>query len=125
MFVSYAIVGFLALGGVACDDALDPSSNEVAQVLIFSLDETIPVGGIATYEGRAATFAAVRVDSLVTWSLSNTGIATMTAQMVTNENGRRVNLATLTGVAPGQVDLIASAGSESYTLRITVFKLGF
>lgn len=124
MFVSSVIVGLLALGAVACDDGLDPSSNEVAQVLIFGLNSAIPVGQSADFEGRAATFSAVRVDSLVTWSLSKTGIVNMTTRMTTNEFGRRVNLATLTGLVPGNVDLIATAGSRSFRMAITVFRLG-
>lgn len=120
MFVSSVLAGVLALGAAACSDSVDPASDEVADVLIYALDRIILVGASRDFEGRAATGAAVRVDSLVTWSLSQTGIVTMTTQMTTNESGRRVNIATLTGVKAGFVDLIATAGSVTRRMPIVV-----
>ena len=119
-FVSSAVIAVLLAGtALSCDDPAGPGPDEVAQVLIVGNDRSVLIGGTLQFEGRAATNAAVRVDSAVTWSASRTGVISISSQ-VTTVGGTKVNLATVTGVAAGGVDLIASAGTKSHSVRISV-----
>lgn len=119
-FVSSAVVAVLLAGAaVSCDDPAGPSDDEVAQVLIVGNDRSVTVGGTLQFEGRAATHAAVRVDSAVTWSASEPGVISISSQIVT-VGGAKVNRATVTGLAAGGVDLIASAGTATHSVRISV-----
>lgn len=119
-FVTSTVVAvLLASAAVSCDDPAAPGDDEVARVLIVGLDRSVTVGRTVQFEGRAATNAAVRVDSAVTWSASLPGVISISSQ-VTTVGGTKVNVATVTGVAAGGVDLIASAGTKSHSVRISV-----
>lgn len=119
-FMSSAVVAVLLAGtALSCDDPAGPDSSEVAEVRIIGLERTVLIGDAVQFEGRAATYAAVRVDSAVTWSASQAGIISISSQ-ITTVGGAKVNRATVTGVAAGGVDLIASAGTKSHSVRISV-----
>lgn len=123
MFVRIVAVSLVTGATLACDDKLDPRSSEVAQVLVAGAVTDVLIGQSIHFEGRAATFAAVRVDSLVTWSISDASIATLTSGMTT-VGGTRMNRATVTGVSTGQVELIGTAGAAADTVEITVRRFG-
>jgi hypothetical protein len=116
MLLSCVAAALVLSTGLSCNDASGPS--EVAAVLIVGTDRSVTIGQSIQFEGRAATTQAIRVDELVTWSVSDEGIVGLTAAMV-DVGGRMANIATVTGLTPGVVDLTARAGSESHSVTIT------
>jgi hypothetical protein len=124
MFVSSAVIALLTGVALGCDDPNDPNLNEVGGVLTVGLDgEEVRIGQSIRFEGRAATNAAVRVDSLVTWSVSEPNIVSVSTE-ISSAAGLTINRATVTGTAEGTVDLIARAGTKADTATITVLRSG-
>ncbi len=117
-FVS-SLIAVLA-GGTAlgCSDPGDPG-NQIGEVLIVGVNRTVGVGATVQFEGRAATTGGDRIDELITWTVSAPNIMGVTAELVV-VSGNIVNRATVTGLAPGAADLIATAGTKSHSVRINV-----
>lgn len=118
-FVSVFLVAFLATSGWSCADSIDPTGDEVRGVAIIGLDRNIRIGETAQFEGRADTKANVRVDEFITWTVSQPGVISVTAELVT-VGQNIVNRATVTGLGEGSSDLIATAGGKSAIVRIVV-----
>lgn len=119
MFVSSCIAVLLAGSALSCSDAAGPGNTAVAEVFIFGLDRTVSVGQTLQFEGRAATGSGVRVDEMVTWSVSSASVLSVTGELLT-VSGNIVNRATVTGAGAGGADLIATAGGKTHSVRITV-----
>jgi hypothetical protein len=118
-FVPVLVAALLAASGWSCSDSVDPTSNEVEGVAIIGLDRNILVGGTSQFEGRAVTKAGERVDGFVTWTVSQPGVISVTAELVTVGQSL-VNRATVTGLATGSSDLIATAGGKSASIKVVV-----
>ena len=118
-FVSVLGVTLVAASALSCADSIAPNSNEIEGVAIIGLNRNIAVGETSQFEGRAVTKAGVRVDDLVFWTVSQPGVLSVTAELVA-VGDVVVNRATVTGLADGSSDLIATAGGKSATVRVVV-----
>jgi hypothetical protein len=93
--------GFLAMGAlVACDDVTPPDPiDRVTSVTVVPENVQLTVGGTATLAATVVGDAGLQ-DRTVTWSSSNTAIATVDA------NG------TVTGRAAGQTTILAASVAD-------------
>lgn len=114
--VSSAIAVLLAATALGCSDPGEP--EVVTRVEIIGAIRTVGVGQSIQFEGRAATNTGARVDDLISWSVSPTGVISVSAELVT-VGGSVVNRATVTGLSAGGADLIATAGGQSASVRIS------
>lgn len=114
-------VGVVVLAGSlwSCGDSVAPDNNEIESVAIIGIQRTIVRGGSSQFEGRAITAGGVRVDGLITWTVSQPAVLGVTAELVP-VGQTTVNRATVTGLAAGSSDLIATAGGRSASVRIVV-----
>jgi hypothetical protein len=112
-----AFAVLLAAASISCSDPGEPEF--VVQVEVIGVVRSMVIGNTLQFEGRAATNAGTRVDGLITWSVSNSAIISVTAELVT-VGGNLVNRATVTGLSVGAADLIATAEGETGQVRVTV-----
>lgn len=103
----------------SCSAGGDPLGGEIDEVSIVALNRTVIVGGTVQAEGRAYTRDNDPVPGLVAWSVSNPAIMSVAAQLVTT-GSTVVNRATVTGVAAGKANLIATAGAKTASVEIVV-----
>lgn len=107
----------LASTSISCSDSAEP--EVVTDVEVVGFFQTMTVGGTLQFAGRATTNHNTRLDGLISWSVSNPAIISVTAEIVTID-GSLVNRATVTGLAAGQADLIATAQGITASVRVTV-----
>ena len=100
-------------------DGYSTGSDEIEEVTIFAPVRTMNVGGTVQAEGRAWTYADDYVPGLVSWSVSNSAVLSVTAELVTTGTSV-VNRATVTGLTAGTANLSATAGGESASVSIIV-----
>ncbi len=115
MLSAFAVL--LAATSISCSDPGEP--EVVTDVAVLGVIHTMIIGQTLQFEGRAATNNGTRVDGLITWTVSNSAIISVTAEIVTID-GTLVNRATVTGLAAGMADVIATAGGVTGSLRVTV-----
>src|SRR5688500_12104370 len=117
--VSVLGVTLVAASAWSCADSIDPTSNEVEGVAIIGLNRNSAVGETSQFEGRAVTNSGIRVDDMVSWTVSQPGVLSVSAELV-EVGGTIVNRATVTGLGDGSSDLIATAGGKSASVRVVV-----
>lgn len=115
--MSSALAVLLAATALSCSDPAEP--EVVTDVAVIGTVRNVIVGQTLQFEGRAITNYGFRVDDQVTWSVSAPTILSVTAELVT-VSGNLVNRATVTALATGSSDLIATAGGKSASVRIAV-----
>lgn len=112
-----AFAVLLAASAPGCSDPAEP--EVVTDVVVVGPIRTVVIGGTVQFEGRAITNYNVRVDELITWTVSDPTVMSVSAQIVTVD-GNLVNRATVTGVEAGVADLIATAGGKTGSVTVTV-----
>lgn len=112
-----AFTVLLAAAALGCSDPAEP--EVVTDVAVVGPIRTVVVGGTVEFEGRAITNYNVRVDELITWTVSDPAVMSVSAQLVTVD-GNLVNRATVTGVEAGAAELIATAGGKTGSVTVTV-----
>lgn len=117
LFVPSLFAVLVAGTALSCSDPGEP--EVVTDVAIIGSIRNVTMGQTIQFEGRAATNSGARVDELITWSVSSSTIIGVTAE-ITTVSGNLVNRATVTGLASGAADLIATAGGKSSSVRVTV-----
>lgn len=115
MLSAFAVL--LAATSISCSDPGEP--EVVTDVAVVGVVRSMVIGQTLQFEGRAATNIGTRVDDLITWTVSNSAIIGVTAEIVTID-GKLVNRATVTGLSVGAADLIATAGGVTGSVRVTV-----
>lgn len=118
-FVSYAAAGLVAGAALGCSDPSAPGSSEINDVAVIGVVRTVTIGQTLQFEGRASTEDGTRVDGFVTWSVSNASRISVTGELVT-VGSSVINRATVTGLAAGNANLIATAGTQTASVLITV-----
>ncbi len=116
---AWSVASAVAVSAWSCSDSGDPTANEIAEVAIIAINRTTLVGKTVQAEGRAITNGGDRVDGLVTWTVSNQNIISVTAELITT-GPSIVNRATVTGVSVGSANLIATVGAKSASVLIVV-----
>ena len=107
----------IAATSLSCSDSAEP--EVVTDVEVVGAIRTMLVGQTLQFAGRATTNHDTRLDGLITWSVSNPAILSLTAEFVTID-GTVVNRATVTGLAVGTADVIATAQGITDFARVTV-----
>jgi hypothetical protein len=115
MLSAFAVL--LAATFISCSDSGEP--EVVTGVAVIGVVRSMGVGQTLQFEGRASTNLNNRVDDLISWSVSNSAIISVTAEILTVD-GNVVNRATVTGLSAGAADLIATAGGVTGSVRVTV-----
>ncbi|MEX1185853.1 MAG: hypothetical protein WD553_01835 [Gemmatimonadaceae bacterium] len=115
--VSRALAVLLAATAVSCSDPAEP--EVVTDVAVIGVIRSMGINQTLQFEGRAITNYGVRVDELVTWSVSNSAVISVSGEIVTVD-GNLVNRATVTGLAVGAADLIGTAQGVTGSVRVTV-----
>ncbi len=118
-FASVLAVMVAATLSSSCGDGGDPLGSEIDEVSIVALNRTVSVRGTVQAEGRAFTRDDEPVPGLIAWSVSNPAIISVTGEIVTT-GSTVVNRATVTGVAAGKANLIATAGAKTASVEIVV-----
>src|SRR5688500_11530362 len=119
-FVPFFAVMMAATITSSCSEGgYSTGGDEIDEVTIVALDRTINVGTTVQAEGRAYTYANDPVPGLLTWSVSNSAIISVSAELVTT-GSTVVNRATVTGLAAGTANLIATAGGKTAQVEIVV-----
>ena len=118
-FVSVLAVVAAAAITSSCSEGSDPLGSEIDEVSIVALVRTVNIGGTVQAEGRAFTRDDTPVPELVSWSVSNSSIISVSAQLVTTGT-TVVNRATVTALAAGKANLIATAGGKTTQVEIVV-----
>ena len=119
-FVSVLAVVLAATVSSGCSDGgYATGSTEIEEVTIVALNRTVTVGATVLAEGRAYTYANDAVPGAVSWSVSNSAIISVSGELVTT-GSTVVNRATVTGLAAGKANLIATAGSKTASVEIIV-----
>lgn len=113
----FAFAVLVAATSVSCSDSAEP--EVVTNVAVLGVIRTVTIGNTLQFEGRASTNFNTRLDGLITWSVSNPAIISVTGEIVTI-NGTVVNRATVTGLAEGMADVIATAQGVTGFARVTV-----
>lgn len=103
----------------SCSDGGGPIGSDIDEVSIVALDRTISVGGTVQAEGRAFTNDDTPVPGSVSWSVSNPAIISVSAELVPSGT-TIVNRATVTGLASGTANLIATAGNKTASVEMVV-----
>ncbi|MEX0908877.1 MAG: Ig-like domain-containing protein [Gemmatimonadaceae bacterium] len=115
MLSAFAV--FFAVTSISCSDSGEP--EVVTDVAVVGVFHSVIIGQTLQFEGRASTNLNTRLDELITWSVSNSAIISVTAEILTID-GNLVNRATVTGLAAGAADVIATAQGVTGSLRVTV-----
>ena len=112
-----ALAVLIAVSSISCSDSAEP--EVVTDVEVVGAIRTMLVGQTLQFQGRATTNHNGRLDGLITWSVSNSAIISVTAEIVIID-GTLVNRATVTGLAVGSADVIATAQGITDFARVTV-----
>lgn len=112
-----AFAVLMTAASISCSDSAEP--EVVTAVEVVGAFRSMAIGRTLQFAGRASTNHNTRADGLITWSVSNSAIISVTGEIVTID-GLLVNRATVTGLAEGSADVIATAQGVTGLARVTV-----
>ncbi|HUR91620.1 MAG TPA: hypothetical protein VMY38_02995 [Gemmatimonadaceae bacterium] len=119
-FVPFLAVLLAATVSSSCSEGgYSTTGGEIDAVSIVALNRTVTIGATVQAEGRAFTRDNISVPGSVSWSVSNAAILSVSGELITT-GSTVVNRATVTGLAAGKANLIATAGSKTASVEIVV-----